>query len=60
MRTHRVTVENFDLLIDKWYERRDAVLPWSAEQMRAVIKIEELEAYRREVFGPKEADDGVD
>lgn len=58
MTTHRVTASDFDLLVRRWQQLRDKVPAGTAKHQRVLDKLDRLEAYRRDNFGPKEADNG--
>lgn len=49
----RLTGQDFDVLIDRWYKFRDMTVPGTGKHQRALDKIELLERFRLEEFGPR-------
>lgn len=57
MTTHRVTANDFDLLIAHWHQLRDKTPAGTAKHERILDKLARLEQYRRTEYGPQEAED---
>ena len=51
--SRRVTGEDYDILISYWRKWRDLTTPGTKDYQRILDKIEMLERFRREEFGPR-------